>query len=629
MLSYGSFVWLAQWAGADAYAAQRFVNVLLHLAAAGAIGLLTHALLRQWQLEQARQPARSALDEALDRALSPQELQARSQAAWLVALGWFALNPVAVYATGYLIQRSVLMATLFAALACWAWVRALQSDTGRAWAWGGLAVLCAGLAFLSKEHAVLLPLLAVPLYIYVRRPALPKVLLVLALASVAVAVLAALLWGRFGHLIGATAFDETSRAYVRELERLHPGAGAHAYVLSVLNQAGLFFRYLGYWLVPYVGSMSIDMRPVFPLVWTSPVHLAGALGFVVAGLWSVWALLMRRDGLSLLGLCILCVMLLFGTEFMTTWIQDPFVLYRSYLWAMFLPVGLAWAFTALPRKLIYGFGAVAVLALAALSYERLDSFKTPYTVWHDAARKVDLTAPAQAFGRWRPFMNRGSYYLEHENAQAALADFERAIALGEPAGSAQFSRGMALQLLGRYQEAVQAFHAAEKQGLQDPALYYQAAVSLRAMGAAQNALAALDEGAKHGPDALIQEHMLLLRAEIYTAGGAHQQAQQAYQALLQTHPDNGKYLVGLGMAHLAQNQHAQALAQFDKALALREDSAAYFARSLLHSRSGHPTDALSDARKALALAPDNPLYQQTVQQLEQAQPQLGPLRQRP
>ena len=51
----------------------------------------------------------------------------------------------------------------------------------------------------------------------------------------------------------------------------------------------------------------------------------------------VVVLLRRRDGWALAAVSVLCAQLLFSSEFITTWLQDPFVLYRSYLWAAFLP----------------------------------------------------------------------------------------------------------------------------------------------------------------------------------------------------------------------------------------------------------------------------------------------------
>src|SRR3989344_4265991 len=101
----------------------------------------------------------------------PQDMEDRApfaspkRAALRVGVALFALHPVAVYAVGYLIQRSILMAALFAVLACWAFVRGLQTQRV---AWHAGALLSYLLAVLSKEHAVMTIVLAVPLYIHVR-----------------------------------------------------------------------------------------------------------------------------------------------------------------------------------------------------------------------------------------------------------------------------------------------------------------------------------------------------------------------------------------------------------------------------------------------------------------------------
>src|SRR5262249_59397870 len=76
-----------------------------------------------------------------------------------LAIGFFAINPVAVYGVGYLIQRSILLATLFTVLALWLFARGLRR--GKPWI-HVLAVASYVLALLSKEHAVLAPLAPLP-----------------------------------------------------------------------------------------------------------------------------------------------------------------------------------------------------------------------------------------------------------------------------------------------------------------------------------------------------------------------------------------------------------------------------------------------------------------------------------
>ncbi|WP_319016893.1 hypothetical protein [Diaphorobacter aerolatus] len=152
MLSYGSFVWVQKLFG-DGWWKQHLFNVFLHVLTVGALYALFKSLLQRTQFPHDIE--------------SQEHFQASRMAALRVGLIVFALNPVAVYVVGYLIQRSILMATLFAVLACFAYVRGLE--TGRiGWFVGGALAYVA--AALSKEQAALTVAMAVPLYIYVRRP---------------------------------------------------------------------------------------------------------------------------------------------------------------------------------------------------------------------------------------------------------------------------------------------------------------------------------------------------------------------------------------------------------------------------------------------------------------------------
>ena len=95
------------------------------------------------------------------------------------------------------------------------------------------------------------------------------------------------------------------------------------------------------WVVPYVGWMSIDLRPPFPLTFLSWQMVAAVAWFGLM-LGSAWLVVRRKDAWSIVGLCLLMPGLLFITEFSTVWLQDPFVLYRSYLWSRALPALFAW-----------------------------------------------------------------------------------------------------------------------------------------------------------------------------------------------------------------------------------------------------------------------------------------------
>lgn len=597
MLSYGSFAWLQPLLG-EGYAGQRVLNALLHLATCAAIWLLVSELFKhvQWSEESLADP----------------DFARNQRIAIFAGVALFAVHPVAVYAVGYLLQRSTVMLTLFSALACWAYVKALGQ---RSWLWAAAALVCTVLALMSKEYAVVLPGLALPLYVFVKRPGFKTVALVTGGATLLLAVLAAMLWSRFGVMVGAAAFDETSGAYLHQLEQAYPGIASRVYPLSVMNQAAQFFHYGLLWWLPNVQWMAMDLRPVFPVGFTTMPQLAGALCFVVLVVAGAVLLLRRRDAWGLVGLVVVATAMLFATEFITTWLQDPFVLYRSYLWAMFLPALFALVLLLFSRRVMVALACGLCLVLSVLAAERVVSLKNPETAWGDAAEKVDLQAPFNAFGRWRPFLNRGVERLEKLNYEQALKDFDTAVALGEPLGSAQFNRGMTLELLKRYPEAVKAFAAAEKLGFKNAALPYHEAVSYKAMQQLEPAFQSYAKALAMDPPAELRGRMLVEQAEVAIPAGHYDAAIANYRQLLQAQPTNPRYVVGLGIAHIGKKEYGQAMQIFDESLARQPNPPALYGKALVYREQGNAAAAIDYLTRASAMDPANPLYKGMLQQL--------------
>ncbi len=596
LLSYGSFVWLQHLVG-ESWAAQRALNVLLHGASCVALILFIRELLAL--------PARTHDGGSHDAASA-------QRAAAVVATAFFALHPIAVYGVAYLVQRSIVMATLFGLLACWAYLRGLRS--GRL-PWFAAALASYLLAMLSKETAVMIGALSVPFYVYVRRPGWKRLLALGLVALIGLVVVAYVLTLRYGSIIGAHAFDEISREFTKQLETLQPGIGQRIYGLSVLNQAWLFFGYALLWALPNVQWMAIDLRPAFPLSYGAFPQVFGAIGFVALMPACAWLILRRRDTWGLAALLVFSAGLLFATEFITSWIQDPFVLYRSYLWAPMLCALLALALTGLRPRTVYSLGLVLALVLGALSWERVQSLRDEDSAWSDAIDKVDLQAPANAVGRWRPYLNRGAYHLEREAAQDALRDFDMAIKLGEPMGSAHMNRGVALQLLHRYADALAALQAAENAGFTERPLYYHRAVSQAAL---RQYSAAFDNFTKSlaMPQAEdVRRRTQLERAQVALPAKQYKAAIADLTDLLAHQPKNDKLRLGLGMAYLGDNQLAEAMATFDDILARQPLAAAHFGRAQAMLRQGDKAGALRAAQQAATLEPRHPGYRALAMQL--------------
>lgn len=589
LLSYGSFVWVQDLFG-EGWWKQRVVNVVLHLGTVFAVYRLLAALLERTEFS------------AQER--SAQHFEASRTLALRIGVALFALNPVAVYAVAYLIQRSVVMAALFVALGLLSFVHGLTTQRK---AWFGAALACYVLAVLSKEHAVTAIALTVPLYVFVRRPDAKRIAVVSAVALAILFAAAALLYRLYGSIIG-TVFDETSRAYVLQLEQLSPGVGGRAYLLSVVNQATRFFQYGLLWFLPVVTQMSIDIRPEFPLsVWGWP-QTAGALSYLAVLGGSAWLVLRRSDALGLAALCVLVPALLFFTEFATVWVQDPFVLYRSYLWALTMPALVALPLIGVKRSFLYAIGAILVFVFAGLAFERLLSLRDAQRAWADAAAKIDGGAGANAVGRWRPFLNLGAEYLERGAYEAAHRQFAQAEALGEPLGSARFSMGVSLQQLKQHEAALAEFDRAEAKGFTEAALYFHRGESQYATGRFADAFASFGAALARPQDAAADRHTRLRHAEAAVAVRDNDAAIADYRLLLEAEPANPRYLVGLSMAYIGKQDFAAARGILDPLIEKRPSGPAYFARALAFYLAGDRPASRRDLETALRAEPGNPQF---------------------
>ena len=604
MLSYGSFIWVDLLAG-PGWWKQRLVNVGLHLATVAAL----YALVR----------------ELLERTRFPEEFESQPhfgmsrQAAVQVGVALFAVNPMAVYAVAYLVQRSIVMATLFSVLACWCFVRGLS---GRGVAWYGLALLSYVAAVLSKEHAVMVAAMAVPLYIHVRRPSWKTVATIAGASTALIAVAAVVFFGIYGELIGKL-FDQRSLDFAQQLERLSPGITQRMYPLSILNEAALFFAYGFLWFAPNVMWMSVDMRPAFPLSYLAFPQVLGVVGYV--GLWiaALWAVLRRRGALSLAGVALMFPLLLYATEFATVWVQDPFVLYRSYLWAVAVPVLVAIVLTGFQPKTIYVIGCAIGLVFTVLAFERVQSLRDDHTAWGDAAEKIDLKAPANAVGRWRPFLNLGAYHLDRGSLGEAQRSFATAEALGSLHGSARFNQGVALQQQKKHAQALTTFAEAEKQGFSGQSLHYHRGESAFALGQFALAFDSFSQGLTSAAEGVtgkdmdrMREAMRMRRAEAAIGAGRYDDAIGDFNALLKASPQNRRLALGLGMALVGKGDTQAAIAQFDQIITSTPNAAAaYYGRAMAHNTAKRRDDSLKDLDRAIALDPRNAQYQQVRAQL--------------
>lgn len=406
--------------------------------------------------------------------------------AWAGALV-FAVHPVAVYAAGYIIQRSILMATMFALVTQITFVRGLL--TGRA-VWFLGSALAYFLAVFSKEHSVMVPVLLVAEMLLLRgrisagRRALATVFTAYLFIGVMVILRQKGVFGLPYEAMATALFGQEGIS----------ASGPALHLLSMLTQSGLYFKYLLLWLVPDPAWMSIDMREPFVSSFGMWQGWLGAAAFIAYGVIAV-RLLLRGGSRGLLGLAMLYPWLQFILEFSTIRVQEPFVLYRSYLW---MP-GAMLVFPVLARKWHGKTALFAVVGLSALlvaaSANRLWVMADTVRLWNDAVRLLpDNNAP----GADRIYYNRGQAYMEHKNLEASVADFRHVVALRPKLPPPHYELGMALLKLGRYQEAGAEFDTVTSLDPKYALGYFGKGLVFFAQHRGEEAIAQMKKGCKLG-----------------------------------------------------------------------------------------------------------------------------------
>lgn len=372
----------------------------------------------------------------------------------LVAALAFAVHPVAVYAAGYLIQRSVVMATLFSLMALIAFRRGLlRNDRTLILA----AVLLYVLAVQSKEHALLLPVAACALAVLVKRTHAVKVMKRTA-TYVALCVPVALLTLAFRAAFIGVAYEPNIGQMDAEPFGLPPFTSESArWLASAGIQARLFFNYALLWFWPDISQMAVDLRVDFGDAANTRIALSSLLAFAAIGIAAAAILLYGPRTLAVAAFAVAYAWAMYVVEVAAIRFQEPFVLYRSYLWAPTYAIILSLVLQRVRISLTVIFATIALPLLTLLAYNRLDTFQSALKLWEDAAAALPRVEIA---GARRIFYLRGRELYLAGRHEEALRDANLAVYLSPGSARMRIARGSALLALGRLREAVSDYEAA-------------------------------------------------------------------------------------------------------------------------------------------------------------------------
>ncbi len=408
--------------------AHRIVSLAFHIACALAVYKLIYDLLRL----------------PTDR---PQSASGANATAWaFTGAALFAIHPVAVYGAGYLVQRTIVLATLFSLLSIVFFVRGLVRGR-HADAVSAALMYC--VAVLSKEHSILLPGVAALTVFLVgaeRRFSVRHTAIYLsacAPAAIFVTVIRSWLIGR--------AYEPDFSAVANQLEGVFGHAVANfSWSMSAVTQAGLFFKYLGLWLWPDTRAMSIDIRVDLLQTWSAGWVVLKVLAFVAFG--ALGFLLLRRRGRAgAAGFGMLYASILFIAELSTARFQEPFVLYRSYLWAPGVLIAVVATLSAFPLRAAIAASILAIPLLLYQAHDRLGTFSSSFLLWEDAVAKL----PEKPV----PWGSRTLYMMAREYAyggqpQKAIEIAEKCMAQYPDTVHCHYSRGVIHLLQGQYEMAL-------------------------------------------------------------------------------------------------------------------------------------------------------------------------------
>ncbi|EGK71073.1 Putative Tetratricopeptide TPR_2 repeat protein [Methyloversatilis universalis FAM5] len=372
----------------------------------------------------------------------------------------FVLHPAAVYGAGYLIQRTILMATFFCLLSWVAFWKGINGSRTALW----LATPLFMLAALSKEHVVMAPIIAALLWIGVRgdgmqRPCPSQREIIAALLSQAVVSLmlvlsmAKVIGHAYEPMVAGTVSPESAASTDSPL----------IFPLSVLTQSGLFFKYLILWIVPNGSWMSIDMREPFAALPVPATTWLRSLAFFAYPVAIVMAWLKYRRRFAI-GIALLTPWVMFSTEIATVRVQEIFVLYRSYLWMPALFALAALGLLKLERRMCIALGVIGCCALGLFSINKLNTFSHTFYIWDEAAslaeqQGADERTPA---GLARIYHNRGLSLMREGFIPNAIEDFNKALSLAPEYTAVYSDRGAAHLGMKAFDQAIEDFESAAR-----------------------------------------------------------------------------------------------------------------------------------------------------------------------
>ncbi|MDH3359556.1 MAG: tetratricopeptide repeat protein, partial [Desulfobulbaceae bacterium] len=442
---------------------------------------------------------------------------ARSREIALAATLLWALHPLQTNAVTYIVQRMTSMSALFVLSSLWFYVRGrLWKKPGQRLYFYAASLLCGGLAVISKENAVMLPVMIVGYEFFLLSDSVWKRnwrQIVIA-AGLAVSVVLVFAWVYLGDSFIITLPARFSGREFTLGERL-------------LTESRVLFLYLGLLALPLPSQLNLCHDIVLSRGLFSPPQTALAL-FALVGLLVLAVFLFRRDRLASFAIFwFLGNLLIESTVIPLELIFE----HRLYLPSTFLLLSVVAAgYRFWPGKLFFQRLLVVVLVVGCvfLTWQRNKAWASTTVLWKDVIAKspalvrgyqnlalsyenAEQDKKAEQFylqglmvsqrrvktlrrntfaarSRADIYAGLASIYWKNGRWQEAFANSERALKIVPNNIDAMITKGICYEKYGQSENAIAMYVAANIQGEESVDLFSNWGVSCFSLGRIDEAI---------------------------------------------------------------------------------------------------------------------------------------------
>jgi tetratricopeptide (TPR) repeat protein len=238
--------------------------------------------------------------------------------------------------------------------------------------------------------------------------------------------------------------------------------------------------------------------------------------------------------------------------------------------------------------------ALAASVLISLSYLTFAQIG----IWSNSIRLWSYVIGKHPERAHLVFYFRGLAFLNTDQVDKAIEDFNMATTLDPSFRDAFLNRGTAFEKIGRLDSAIEDFDKAIALSPSYEA-YFNRGITFEKMGRTDKALADYNEAIALNPS---RYEAYLTAARLYGKTGLFDKAIECFSKYIAVNPKHAESYSNRGLSYLYIGQDELALVDFNKAIALDQTLAvAYRNRGTLYLRKGDKGFAISDFRKACDL----------------------------